>query len=286
MRHRYNKAVEKRRMCPNCRAFITTSDRVCPYCDAQLGPRAIDVRGASMASYLPRAYSTSIIILTINFALYIASVIVTAKGGEGGLMGGPSGQVLVMFGAKYGPFIIQGGQWWRLITAGFLHGGLLHILMNSWALYDLIAEVEGFYGTSRLIVAYVFTTFTGFFVSLLWRPMTLSVGASAACFGLIGIMLAIGVRRNDPLAQTIRAYYRRWAIYGLIFSFLPGIDIGAHLGGLAGGFALGLVAGLPGHPNSFRERFWQGAAVAAVAITLYAFFQDFHFSQIMSSQQR
>lgn len=275
-------------MCPNCRAFITTSDRVCPYCDAQLGPRAIDVRVASMGGlgFLPRAYSTSIIILTINFALYIAMTIVNARTSEGGLTGGFTGSVLILFGAKYGPLVIQGGQWWRLITAGFLHGGLLHILMNSWALYDLIAEVEGFYGTSRLIVAYVFTTFTGFLVSLLWRPMTLSVGASAACFGLIGIMLAIGIRRNDPLALTIRAYYRRWAIYGLIFSFLPGIDIGAHLGGLAGGFVLGLVTGLPGLPNSPRERFWQGAAIVAVAFTLYAFFQDFRFSQIMIQQQR
>jgi rhomboid protease GluP len=236
--------------------------------------------------FLPRAYSTSIIILTINFALYIAMTIVNARTSEGGLMGGFTGSVLIIFGAKYGPLVIQGGQWWRLITAGFLHGGLLHILMNSWALYDLIAEVEGFYGTSRLIVAYVFTTFTGFLVSLLWRPMTLSVGASAACFGLIGIMLAIGIRRNDPLAQTVRAYYRRWAIYGLIFSFLPGIDIGAHLGGLAGGFVLGLVSGLPGLPNSPRERFWQGAAVVAIAVTLYAFFQDFRFSQIMVQQQR
>jgi rhomboid protease GluP len=272
-------------MCPNCRAFITTSDRVCPYCDAQLGPRAIDVRVASMGGFLPRAYSTSIIILTINFALYIAMTIVNAKSSPGGLMGGFSGNVLVIFGAKYGPYVAQ-GQWWRLITAGFLHGSLIHILMNSWALFDLIAEVEGFYGTSRLIVAYIFTTFTGFLVSMLWQPTGLSVGASAACFGLIGIMLAIGLRRSDPMAQTVRAYYRRWAIYGLIFSFLPGlhIDIGAHIGGLAGGFVLGLVAGLPGHPSSLRERFWQGAAVAAVAITIYAFYQDFRFYQILAQQ--
>src|SRR5271163_127642 len=150
-------------MCPNCRAFITTSDRVCPYRDAQLGPRAIDVRLASLGGFLPRAYSTSIIILTINFALYIATAIVSFKAGQGGVMG-IDANVLVDFGAKYGPYVAQ-GQWWRLITAGFLHGSLIHILMNSWALFDLIAEVEGFYGTSRLIVAYVFTTFTGFFVS-------------------------------------------------------------------------------------------------------------------------
>ncbi|MGA7414962.1 MAG: rhomboid family intramembrane serine protease, partial [Bryobacteraceae bacterium] len=133
---------------------------------------------------------------------------------------------------------------------------------------------------------YIFTTFTGFFASMLWQPMGLSVGASAACFGLIGIMLAIGLRRSDPMALTVRAYYRRWAIYGLIFSFLPGlhIDIGAHVGGLAGGFLLGLVAGLPGHPDSLRERFWQGAAVVAVAITIYAFFQDFRFYQILAQQ--
>src|SRR5450755_3886287 len=187
--------METRRMCPQCRAFITTNDRVCPYCNEPVGPRAVerDQGGTFLGGLIPQARFITMIILVINFGLYIATAIYSMRRGEGGGAMNIDGRTLFDFGAKYPPAIREGGQWWRLVTAGFLHGGLLHILMNSWALYDLIAEVEGFYGTSRLIVAYVFTTFTGFLVSLLWRPMTLSVGASAACFGLIGIMLAIGI---------------------------------------------------------------------------------------------
>lgn len=279
------KAVAKPRMCPNCRAFISMSDRVCPYCEVQLGPRAIDVQAASLGEFLPKAHSTSIIILTLNFALFISSAIVSMKHG-GTAMDIPA-QVLVWFGAKYGPFIVQGGQWWRLITAGFLHGGILHILMNSWVLFDLIAEVEQFYGTARLIVVYVLSSVAGFYVSLLFNPGTVSMGASAACFGLIGVMLAIGLHRSDPMAQMIRSYYKRWAIYGIIFSFIPGmrIDFTAHLGGLAGGFLLGLIVGLPKLPTSPIERLWRIVAIVVVAVTVFAFIQDFRMFAFLTQEQ-
>ena len=264
-------------MCPNCRAFITTSDRVCPYCQAQLGPRAVDLRGVQLGfASMPRANVTSIIILVLNITFFLVELIINSK-----LFGGSpqylNYQALISLGAKYGP-LIHAGQQWRLLTAGFLHGGFLHIAMNSWVLFDLVSEVEQFYGTNRLVFTYVFSTITGFFLSNWWHPGSISVGASAACFGLIGIMLAIGLRqRADPMTQAVRSYYRRWAIYAVVFSFLPGFntDIAAHIGGLIGGFVVGLVAGLPGLPNSPRETLWQILAGLAVAVTLYAFVQDY-----------
>lgn len=262
-------------MCPNCRAFITTGDRVCPYCDAQVGPRAVDLRGAELASFLPRANSLSIIFLTINFAIYVGMVVLTYQLSKEPSAFSFDGRLLVLCGAKYGPYIRLYGQWWRLITAGFLHGGIFHILMNSWALFDLVGEVEQFYGGSRLIVAYIGSTFTGFLLSYLWSP-GISIGSSAALFGLIGIMLSTGLRRDTPLAQSVRAYYRRWAIYGLIFSLAPfmNIDLAAHIGGLAGGFLVGLVAGLPGPANTGKEWFWKVLAGLAILITIYSFMRE------------
>jgi rhomboid protease GluP len=283
------KAVEKRRMCPNCRAFISISDRVCPYCGVNLGPRAIDLRASQFAaSLLPRANLSSLIILVINIAFFLLELIVNYR-----IFGAsPENlrlEVAIILGAKYGPLIHQ-GQYWRLITAGFLHGGFIHIAMNSWALFDLVGEVEQFYGTSRLIVAYIFSTITGFWLSMLWRPSSPSLGASAACFGLIGIMLAMGLRRrSDPLAQAVRAFYGRWAVYALAFSFLPGfsIDIAAHVGGLAGGFLIGLVGGLPGLPNTPRETVWKVLAGIVLAITLYALVQDYlTFQQFLAQIKR
>jgi rhomboid protease GluP len=240
-----------------------------------------------MQGFIPRAYSSSVIILTVNFALYLIMVAYTVHMSQesvaqalGSVWQGFSGQVLMLFGAKFGPTIYQAGQWWRLVTAGFLHGSLLHIGMNMWVMFELVAEVEQFYGWSRLVLVYIVSTITGFLLSLLWDPMTLSIGASAACFGLIGAMMAIGLRRRaDPMAQAIRHYYRRWAIYGIIFSFMPfmRIDIAAHLGGLAGGFLLGYAVGLPGLPSTPRERAIHVLAGLAIALTLYCFFQEIRF---------
>ncbi len=260
-------------MCPNCRAFVTISDRVCPYCNMQLGPRAIDLRaGQFAASFLPRANQTAIIVLVINVAFYLAEVIVSYQLTKSAAVGG---QVAVVFGAKYAP-LIYAGQWWRLITAGFLHGGFWHIAMNSWALFILVTEAEQFYGTARFIVAYVFSTFTGFLCSLLWSPGSLSLGASAACFGLFGIMLAMGLRqRADPITQAVRAHYGQWLIFGLLLSLVPGVDMAAHVGGFIGGFIIGLVAGLPGLPGTPRETLWKVLAGVAIAITLFAFLLDF-----------
>jgi len=274
------KAVEKRRMCPNCRAFITTADRVCPYCSVQLGPRAIDMRPSQFAaSFVPHANLTTVVILIINVAFYLAEVAASYKFSRSTQV---SGQIAVLFGAKYAP-LIYGGQYWRLLTAGFLHGGFMHIFMNSWSLFILVREVEQFYGTSRLIFAYVFSTFTGFLCSLYWSPGSLSLGASAACFGMIGIMLAMGVRhRADPLAQAVRAHYGQWFVIGLVLSFMPGIDIAAHIGGFIGGFLVGWFGGLPGLPNTARETLWKVLAGVAVAFTLYAWFQDLRSYQILT----
>jgi rhomboid protease GluP len=265
-------------MCPNCRAFITITDRVCPYCDAQLGPRAVDLRPTSQlaASFMPRANLTSIVILSLNCFFFLIELIFSLKFGGGGF--NISGGILHLLGGKFGPDIFLNHQWWRLVTAGFLHGGLLHIAMNSYALFILVTEVEQFYGTSRLIVAYVLSTITGFLLSALISPMVVSIGASAAAFGLIGIMLALGVRRrNDPLVQLIRQRYMQWVIFSLVLTVFPGggIDIWAHAGGFAGGFLVGAIAGLPGLPGSPGERFWKLAAGAAILVTAMAFLLDF-----------
>jgi len=180
----------------------------------------------------------------------------------------------VLLGAKYAP-LIHAGQYWRFITAGFLHGGFIHIFMNSWSLFILVTEVEQFYATSRLLVAYVFSTITGFYLSYLWSPGALSLGASAACFGMIGIMLAMGMRnRADPLTQGVRSHYGQWLIIGIVLSLVPGIDIAAHIGGFLGGFIVGILAGLPGVPNTPKETLWRVLAGVALAATAYAFLQD------------
>src|SRR5438477_528758 len=112
-----------RRMCAHCRAFMTTKGRVCPYCNEKVGPRAAERRdpGALLGGLIPQARFFSMIILVINFGLYVATTIYSMRAGGGQVASSIDGRTLFDFGAKYPP-ALAAGQWWRLVTAGFLHG--------------------------------------------------------------------------------------------------------------------------------------------------------------------
>jgi rhomboid protease GluP len=271
--------MDSRRMCPNCRAFITADDKVCPYCQASVGPRAIDRRtpADALGGLIPHARFTTMVILLINTGLYVATVLFSSKTNSGGMSFDLDQQTLYLFGAK-APGMLQDGEWWRLITAGFLHGGLMHILMNSWVLFDVGAQVEETFGTSRYLVIYFVSGITGYLASLWWSPRVLSIGASAAIMGLVGAMIANSLRDRSSYGVAVRKMYTRWVIYILIFGLLPffNIDNAAHIGGLAGGFAVGYVAGTPGIARS-AEGFWRAAAGVALAITALAFAKMFLF---------
>lgn len=267
--------MDERRMCPHCRAFITTHDRVCPYCNEKVGPRAVERRdpGAILGGFIPHARFITMLILVVNFGLFLATVVFSQRAGNSNAFMGVDGQTLFAFGAKYRPAILAYGQWWRLVTAGFLHGGLLHIGMNSWVLFDLGAQVEEVYGGVRLIVIYFVATVCGFLASTFWTS-AISVGASAGIFGLIGAMIALGVRhRGSALGVAIRGMYIRWAVYGLIFGLLPGlhIDNAAHIGGLASGFGIAYLTGTPVGEGVLIEKLWRVAAAACVLITAASF---------------
>jgi rhomboid protease GluP len=260
-------------MCPNCRAFITNKDRVCPYCKEPVGPRAVDRRNPAdlLGGLVSHARLTTTIFLLANVALFLGTVAYSMTSGNGSALMNLDIGTLLRFGAKYPPFILE-GQWWRIVTAGFLHGGLIHIAMNMWVLMDLGAQVEEVYGTNRYVVFYLLSSAGGFLLSSYWSSSP-SVGASAALFGLIGAMIALGVKSRTSMGAAIRGMYIRWAIYGLLFGLLPyfHIDNAAHLGGLATGFVVAYVADTPKLTNVPTEQAWRAAAWISVAVTAFCF---------------
>jgi len=260
-------------MCPNCRAFINSDDKVCPYCETSLGPRAVERRSPSdaLGGLIPHARFTTTVILLLNFGLYVATMVYSMKGSSG-VVFDIDGQTLFAFGAKV-PLGMLGGQWWRLVTAGFLHGGILHILMNSWVLFDLGAQVEEFYGTSRFLVFYFVATVAGFLTSAVFSN-ALSIGASAGIFGLIGAMIAFGVRhRHTAMGASLRAHYTQWVIFMVVIGLLPGfqVDNAAHMGGLAGGFVVAYVANTPSAFDVWQEKFWRLVAAICLILTALSF---------------
>jgi len=271
-------------MCPHCRAFITNRDRVCPYCQETVGTRAIDRRDDSpIGGLIPQRNFTTVLILLVNFGFYAATVIASMNAGNQNAVMSLDGATLFAFGAKY-PAAVLAGEYWRLVTAGFLHGGLIHIGMNSWAMFSLGAQVDEIYGTSRMLVIYFVSSVFGFALSTVFSA-SLSIGASAGICGLIGAMIALGMRHHNPIGDAVRGAYLRWAGMILVMGFvIPHIDNAAHIGGLAGGFGIAWIAGEPGRIGSPTERLWRVAALLCILITVVCFLK-MYLSMAQNMQQ-
>lgn len=262
--------MAKPRMCSNCRAFIDPKEKVCPYCDFRLGDtyakRVYKEGGGFLGGFIPETHLTTFLILFVNFALFGAMLLLSQKLGSDSFMSIPGG-VLEVFGAKVRYNILVAGQWWRLVTAGFLHAGLIHFGMNSWVLFDLGAATEQTFGTARYLMIYFVSSVFGFFASLFWTPAP-SLGASAALTGLIGAMMAAAKRSGNSMAWSA---YMRWMVMIVVIGLIiPFIDQAAHLGGWAAGFAVGWVASSP-KVNRSIESMWKAAATIvtiAVAVCL------------------
>lgn len=150
---------------------------------------------------------------------------------------------LLGWGASYGPAITH-GQWWRLLSNTFLHGGLMHLLNNMASLWLLGSLLELPVGTGRLAVLYLVAGLGGSLASLAWHPATVGVGASGAIFGLMGAALVLAWRRALPESLRGAVFFLAVISGGisLLFGFImPGIDNAAHLGGLVTGGVLGLL---------------------------------------------
>lgn len=156
------------------------------------------------------------------------------------------------------------GEWWRLITSGFLHGGPMHLAFNMFALWNLGEALERVLGPVRFASAYLASLLAGSFGVMLLDPNAITVGASGAVFGLFGLLLMLQLSRSIPLRQTGLGMMLALNL-GITF-LIPNISIGGHLGGLAGGAIIGL--GLFGLPRSHRQPNatvgW--AVIAAVAV--------------------
>jgi membrane associated rhomboid family serine protease/Tfp pilus assembly protein PilF len=170
-----------------------------------------------------------------------------------------SGQELVHWGANFGPFTLS-GQWWRLLTYMFLHGGLMHIAFNMWCLWDLGALAESLYGRWTFASVYVLSGIGAGLASVGWNPSVLSVGASGAIFGLAGALIAsfyLGEFSlpRAALSGTLRSLLV-FAGFNLFFgSVVQGIDNAAHIGGLVTGLILGAAIAriAPQHDNPARR---------------------------------
>ena len=210
--------------------------------------------------------SLSRALVGINILIYIAMGIV-----GGGLFSDPSGQQLIRSGANYGPLTF-GGEWWRLLSYCFLHGGFLHIAFNMWCLWDLGALCESLYGTWTFGAIYFTSAVAGGLASTGLHPERMSVGASGAIFGLAGALIAGLYLGEFSLPRPVIQMQLRSIVFFVGYNIIIGAVAGptdnlCHLGGLLAGLFCGaLIARFAPSENDTLSRL-AIIAIAAVALT-------------------
>ena len=234
-----------RPICPDCMTSTSVGMR-CPEC-ARQGTRVRTMRSIEdpVLTYA---------LIGINVIIGIGAFL----GGASATSGGIGQSQLLELGALSRPDIAN-GEYWRLITAGFLHAGFLHLAFNMFALYVLGTMLEPAVGRLRFGLIYGVSLLAGSFGALLATPLAPTVGASGAIFGLMGA--AVVVMRNRGI-NPMESGLPLWIGLNLLFTFtVPGISIGGHIGGLIGGVILMWLL-----LHSRRSPAYSIAATAAVIV--------------------
>jgi rhomboid protease GluP len=260
------------RMCRACRTLVEGNARACPACGASMWGIPGGGLGRLLRLAVPAIGSMSVVLLTANVFMSLLEMAAAgaSPGGPTGLLMSMPGEILYLLGAKWGP-AITGGAVWRLVTANYLHGGLLHLAVNCYTLMNLGPLVEESFGWRKLFLIYTTTGIAAFTVSTLVHPRSLSVGASGALFGLLAFAVVFGRYRAGSAGRALAQHLLRWLMFGLVMFLIPRIDNAAHFGGAACGAVLALIVD-PGEPRTPAGDRWLWLLTAvAIAVTIGSF---------------
>lgn len=236
-------------ICASCGVLVGVNDDRCYNCNRRnpgmwgFGPLLRSL--GSDLGFVPFAMATCVIVYALTLVFSQGSIGMSGIG-----FFSPSGTALLVFGAS-GPVPVFGfDRWWTVLSAAWLHGGILHILFNMMSLRTLAPAAADMYGPSRMVIIYTVSAIGGFLLSsvageyfpnlLILRPgRSITVGASASLCGLLGAMLYYGHRSGSSMARTFATQNAMMLI--LIGFLMPAIDNYAHLGGFGTGYLVGRV---------------------------------------------
>ena len=232
-------------LCPNCRKLISMEEPTCPYC-GMARPGSLSWAHSLGGMFSDPEKTVRVIIIT-NTVMFILSLLMNPS--RAGLsmnpfaLLSPDHRSLVLLGETGAIPIGQWGRWWTLITASYLHGGLLHILFNMMALKQIAPLIYYEFGFSRMAAIYTLGGALGFYVSYL-AGIPFTIGASASVCSLIGAALYYGKSRGGTYGEAIYRQIGGWVLGIFAFGFLmPGINNWGHGGGLLGGILLAALLG-------------------------------------------
>lgn len=184
------------------------------------------------------------------------------------LAGGTDALTLYKLGAV-APAAIKSGEIWRLLTGTFLHGGLIHLLVNMYSLFIIGTQLETYLGKGKFLTVYLVSAISGSLMSSLFTN-AISVGASGAIFGLLGSLLYFGYHFRLYLGTVLKTQIIPLIILNLFIGFtLPGIDNAAHIGGLIGGLLASMATGINGKTTKAEKT--NGLIVLVIYIAFLSF---------------
>lgn len=258
-------------LCPNCKSLISADASHCPYCGVNR-PGSWWKNNRWTRAFGGTDQLLKAIIYT-NIGIYVLSLLLYPRGSSLSInplaLLSPDNRSLLVLGATGTYPIAQFGRWWTLVSANYLHGSILHILFNMFALRQIGYLVIEEYGTYRMFIIYTLGGIFGFVVSYLFG-VYLTIGASAAVCSLIGAVLYYGKSRGGAYGQIIFRQIGGWAVAIFVFGFLvPGINNWGHGGGMLGGAILGYLLGYQERKReNLSHKFLAGVCMIVTAVVL------------------
>jgi rhomboid protease GluP len=262
------------KICPACGALVGISATRCHECGANLRFSLAALSKQLSGIFGEHEAPVTTALLIANILLFGISWMATAAAGGGGglsILWGMGGETMYRLGVSDWFPMFYGHEWWRLVTAMFLHGGLLHIGFNMMALMQFGPALEELYGSARYLFLYVVTGAFGFLVSAFFGYR--SLGASGAILGLVGVMLAITSKRGGAYMRELKSRLITSVVilFVLGFSGMMAMDNYAHGAGLASGFVLGKLFAdrQPMNSNERRSAYALGWLAGIVVIASF-----------------
>lgn len=270
------------KLCPSCGALVGINAARCHECGTNLRFSLAAVSKGLAGIFGGQAPVTTILLVAnlIMFGIEFMAMAAAGKAGGFAILWGMDSQALYRLGASLPlGFMIATHEWWRLVTACFLHGGLIHIGFNMMVLMDFGPPIEELYGSAKYLFFYILTGVFGYLISSLLGHF--SIGASGAILGLVGLLLAVTTKRGGSYMRELRSRLVSWIVFLFVLGFvMSGIDNSAHLGGLAAGFVLGKISPdrqpmTPGEKQVAQLLGWlAGIVVIASFVLMFLHFRD------------
>ena len=272
-------------LCPNCKKLISASEAKCPYCGTK--KPSSWWKNNSWTRGLRDSGQFVKVIIAVNVGMYLISILLNPRA-TGLSMNpltflSPSDTSLFIMGATGTVPIDKYHRLWTLVSASFLHGGILHIFFNMAALRQLATVVNREFGVYRMFVIYTVSGIIGFWISYL-AGITFTIGASASVCGLVGALLYYGKSRGGIYGRNLYRQVFGWVVFLFIFGLIvPGINNWGHGGGILAGIIFGYLLGYQEkkRENLLHKTLAGLCAMATLAVLIWAVGTSVYYSLTM-----